>query len=253
MPIFLVLTTDFEKFELACTYLKNDQSNTAHNLFMSLAQKEMKNKSYRACLYLILASECKVRLGKDGKDELLEAAKFYRNLAKKDKASANYAYYCASRCFLKAGHYEDAMKSLDLAKKHTPNILDETRPVIVVDDSPAITLRIKNFLEQLGYEEIQTISDGKSAINLISNLVKSSINPIVLLDMDLPGIKGDIVAKRLLELKPHLLIILITAEEKTTPRVTKTIGFGSVAFIQKPFTINELKNALDMARLSEIK
>ena len=113
--------------------------------------------------------------------------------------------------------------------------------------------RVKNFLQQLGYDDIQTVENGKPAINLIAKLVKLKQNPIVLLDMDLPDIKGDVVAKTLLGSKPDMSIILITADEKSTPRVRKTIGFGSTAFVQKPFSINELKNALDTAKLSEIK
>ncbi|MGI0072441.1 MAG: hypothetical protein ACREA3_01345 [Nitrosotalea sp.] len=35
---------DLERFELACTYLKNDQNIAAHNLFMSLAHKEVKGQ-----------------------------------------------------------------------------------------------------------------------------------------------------------------------------------------------------------------
>ena len=105
----------------------------------------------------------------------------------------------------------------------------------------------------MGYDDIQTVSDGKSAIDLISKLVKSNQNPIVLLDMDLPDLKGDVVARTLLESRPDMSIILITADEKSTPRVRKTIGFGSTAFVQKPFSINELKNALDTTRMSEIK
>ena len=241
-----------EKFDLACTYLKNDQNAAAHNLFTSLAQKEMKNNSYKAGLYLILASECKSRQGKDKKEELLEAAKFYLKIAKKDKTNANYAYQCAARCFLRTGHYDDAMKAFEAAQKFTPKVIEETRTIVVVDDSPAILLRIKNFLQQLGYDDIQTVSNGKSAINLISGLVKSKQNPIVLLDMDLPDIKGDVVAKTLLKSKPDMSIILITADEKSTPRVRKTIGLGSTAFVQKPFSINELKDALEASRLSEV-
>ena len=241
-----------EKFDLACTYLKNEQSAAAHNLFTSLAQKEMKNNNYKAGLYLILASECKSRQGKDRKEELLEAAKFYLKIAKKDTGNASYAYQCAARCFLRTGHYDDAMKAFELAQRYTPKTTIEKRPIIVVDDSPAILLRLKKFLEQLGYDDIQTVSNGKAAINLISGLVKSKQNPIVLLDMDLPDLKGDEVAKTLLESKPDMSIILITADEKSTPRVRKTIGLGSTAFVQKPFSINELKNALDASKLSEI-
>jgi CheY-like chemotaxis protein len=244
---------DLEKFDLACTYLKNDQNMMAHNMFMDLAQKEMKSNNYKAGLYLILASECKSRQGKERKDELLEAAKFYIKFAKKDKNNSNYAYQCAARCFLRIGHYDDAMKAFEEAQKHSHEMVEEKRPIVVVDDSPAILLRLKSFLEQLGYADIQAVADGKSALGLVSKLVKSKQNPIVLLDMDLPDLKGDVVARTLLESKPDLSIILITADEKSTPRVKKTIGFGSTAFVQKPFSINELKNALDTTRMSEIK
>jgi len=247
------LDKNLEKFDLACTYLRSGQNSAAHNLLTSLAQKEMKNQNYKAGLYLILASECKILQGKDGKDELSEAAKFYLKLAKKDIPESNYAYQCAARCFLRTGKYKEAMRALDAAKKRTPIIVEEKRPIVIVDDSPAILLRVKGFLQQLGYEDIQTVTDGKSALTLVSKLIKMPSNPIVLLDMDLPGIKGDVVARTLLESKPDLSVILITAEEKTTPRVTKIIGLGSAAFIQKPFTINELRNALETAKLSEIK
>ena len=243
---------DLEKLDLACTYLKNDQNAAAHNLFISLAQKEMKNNSYKAGLYLILASECKSKQGKERKEELLEAANFYIKIAKKDPNNANYAYQCAARCFLRTGNYDDAMKAFEYAQKYTPKIIEEKRPIVVVDDSPAILLRIKSFLQQLGYDDIQTADNGKSAINLISSLVKAKQNPIVLLDMELPDLKGDVIAKNLLKSKPDISIILITADEKSTPRVRSTIGYGSTAFVQKPFSINELKNALDTAKLSEI-
>jgi len=250
--MFLEMDKDLEKFDLACTYLKNDQNAAAHNLFTALAQKEMKNNSYKAGLYLILASECKSKQGKERKEELLEAANFYIKIAKKDPNNANYAYQCAARCFLRTGNYDDAMKAFEYAQKYTPKIIEEKRPIVVVDDSPAILLRLKNFLQQLGYDDIQTASNGKSAINLVSSLVKSKQNPIVLLDMELPDLKGDVIAKTLLKSKPDISIILITADEKSTPRVRSSIGYGSTAFVQKPFSINELKNALDTAKLSEI-
>ena len=145
------------------------------------------------------------------------------------------------------------MKAFEEAQKHSHEVIEEKRSIVVVDDSPAILLRLKSFLEQLGYDDIQTVSDGKSAIDLVSKLIKLKQNPIVLLDMDLPDLKGDVVARTLLESKPELSIILITADEKSTPRVRKTIGFGSTAFVQKPFSINELKNALDTTKMSEIK
>ena len=248
-----MLDKDLEKFDLACTYLKNDQNISAHNLFMSLAQDAMKKESFKAGMYLILASECKEKQGKDSKEEFGMAAKYYLKVAKKDPASSSYAYQCAARCFLKSGQVDMAMKVSEEAKKHVSVIIEEKRPIVVIDDSPAITLRLKSYLEQLGYDDIKIANDGNSAIKLVTKLIDDSQNPLILLDMQMPNMTGDAVAKKLLEKKPDLSIILITADEKSNPRVRKTIGFGSTAFIQKPFTINELKNALDTTEQNRIR
>ena len=216
-------------------------------MLMTLAENEMKREDVKAGILLLLASECKAKQGKDGNEELLQAAKFYQKMAKKEKPStAKYAYLCAAKCFLKIGQYDDAMGAFEKAKKYVHHVAEEKKPIVVVDDSPAITLKLNDYLQKLGYKDIHTFADGKNALKSIKKLIQSSQNPIILLDMDLPGMTGDEIAKTLLELKPDLSIILITADEKTSPRVRKTIGWGSTAFIQKPFTINELKNALDV-------
>ncbi|MGI0086388.1 MAG: response regulator [Nitrosotalea sp.] len=244
---------DLEKFDLACTYLKNDQNISAYSLFMSLAQDAMKKESFKAGVYLILASECKTKQGKDNKEELGIAAKYYLSTAKKGNSSSSYAYQCAARCFLKSGQVDLAMKVSEEAKKHMPVIVEEKRPIVIIDDSPAIVLRLKSYLEQLGYGDIKTAHDGSDAIKLVTKLINDSQNPLILLDIQMPKMTGDTVAKKLLEKKPDLSIILITADEKSNPRVRKTIGFGSTAFIQKPITINELKNALDITEQNRIR
>ena len=65
--------------------------------------------------------------------------------------------------------------------------------------------------------------------------------------MGLPDVEGDEVATKLLKEKVHLQIVVIAADEKTTERVNKTISIGVSAFIQKPFTLDELKKAIDIA------
>ena len=247
------MTKESSKLDLACTYLKNDQLISAYNILMTLAENEMKKNDFRAGILLLLASECKTKQGKDRNSELLQAAKFYQKLAKKEKSSdAKYAYLCAAKCFLRIGQYDDAMDAFEKAKKYVHHIVEEKKPIIVVDDSPAITLKLNDYLQKLGYKDIHTFADGQSALKSIKKLIQSSQNPIILLDMDLPDITGDEIAKTLLKLKPNLSIILITADEKTSPRVRKTIGWGSTAFVQKPFTINELKNALDVTTSSSV-
>lgn len=226
--------------------MRNNQPIAAHNILVALAESQMKRDDPRAGILLLLASECKTSQGKDRHDELLQAAKFYQKVAKKEKPSAaKYAHLCAAKCFLRIGQYDDAMAAFEKAKKYVHSVVEEKKPIVVVDDSPAITLKLNEYLKKLGYKDIHTFADGKSALSSIKKLIQTS-NPIILLDMDLPGMSGDEIAKTLLNLKPNLSIILITADEKTSPRVKKTIGWGSTAFVQKPFTIAELKNALDV-------
>jgi CheY-like chemotaxis protein len=247
------LAKEVAKLDLACTYMKNNQTISAYNLFMTLAENEIKKEDFRAGILLLLASECKVKQGKDRRNELLQAANFYLKIARKEKPEiAKYAYHCAAKCFLRIGQYDDAMNAFEKAKKYVSKIVEEKKSIVVIDDSPSITIKLNSYLQKLGYKDIHTFGDGKNAIKYVKKLIQSSQNPIILLDMELPDIPGDVIAKTLLKLKPELSIILITADEKTTPRVTNTIGWGSTAFVQKPFTIYELKNALDVTESGSI-
>src|SRR4029077_13590550 len=109
---------------------------SAHNILMTLADSEMKKNDFRAGILLLLAAECKIKQGKDKNDELLQAAKFYQKLAKKEKPSnAKYAYLCAAKCFLRIGKYDNAMDAFAKAKKYIHNIIDEKKPIVVVDTS----------------------------------------------------------------------------------------------------------------------
>jgi CheY-like chemotaxis protein len=237
-----------QKYELAYTYLKNKQSVSAYNLFLELAEKESKNESFRAGLFFILAAECKAQQKKDNHNEFLRAGKLYLKLAKKAKPhNARQAYLCAAKCFLRVGQYDEARKAFAMSKKHVTKIEEEKRPVVVIDDSPAVVMKLESYLKKLGYKNIHSFSTGTDAVHACKKLINSSQNPIVLLDMALPDIEGDVVATRLLDLKLDLPIILITADEKTTPRVKSTISVGATAFIQKPFDIDDLKRALDIA------
>ncbi len=65
--------------------------------------------------------------------------------------------------------------------------------------------------------------------------------------MGLPDLDGDGVATKLLKDKATIQIVLITADEKSTDRVYNTISSGVSAFIQKPFTLDEVKKAIDVA------
>ncbi len=240
------MVTKKPDFDLALTHLRNNQNVAAYNMFTGIAESIKNTDPVKAALSYILASECRVRQKKDATPETVEAARLFFGFAKKEKSySGRTAFLCAAKCFLKAGHYDKAKEAFEKSKDYKLEQVEVVRPIVVVDDSPAITLKIQNHLTNLGYTNTHTFYTGNDTLAGCKKLLKS--NPIILLDMGLPDINGDQVAKKILEQQPDTQIILITADEKTTKRVKDTISSGAIAFIQKPFTIKELKDALSTA------
>jgi len=221
-----------QDYDLAFTHLRNNQNISAYNLFTNLAETKKKSDAIKSALLYVLAGECRSRQGKDNEDEILEAGKLFLNFAKKDKSYQKY---------------DDAKNAFSKSKEITSTYVSVQRPVVIIDDSKAILIKLKNYLQKLGYDDSESYETGKAGLAGCQNLIKQSKYPIVLLDMSLPDMDGDKVAEKLLAEKLDLPIIIITADEKSTKRVNKTISSGVIAFIQKPFTINELKKAIDLA------
>ena len=241
------MVTKTPNFDLAMTHMRNRQNMAAYNQFTTIAESIKKTDSIKAALSYVLAAECRIQQNKDSSSEIIEAGKLFFNFAKKEN---NYgvknAYLCAAKCFLRAGKYDDAKTAFEKSKTlKRSSAAEDLRPVVIVDDSKSIILKIENYLEKLGYKNTHSFSTGKDALNGCKKLLKS--NPIILLDMGLPDINGDVVANKILSEKPDAQIIVITADEKSTKRVKDTISVGVLAFIQKPFTIADLRDALNVA------
>lgn len=234
--------------ELAITHLKNNQINTAYTLLIDLAESSKKTEPIRSALLYVLASECKRRQDKDTSLEFTEAANLFLKNASKSSQNPKSSLLCASKCFVRAGDFDKAKHALEKSKQYVlTHEKSESRHIVVIEDSAAISLKLKGYSEKLGYVSIDAFENGKSGITFCKSLFEKNIHPIILLDMGLPDINGDKVAKQLLEMKPDLQIIVITADEKSSKRVNDTISAGVTAFIQKPFTIDEVKSALDLA------
>ncbi len=241
------MVTKKPDFDLALMHLRNNQNMAAYNMLIDISDSIKKSDPVKAALSLILASECKSRQNKDSSNEEIEAGKLFFAHAKKEKNyAAKSAFLCAAKCFLKAGKYDNAKDAFEKSKEYSlEETVSETRPIIIVDDSKAIVLKITGYLKNLGHTNIHSYYTGNDGLAGCKKLLKS--NPIILLDMSLPDTNGDVIANKILSEKPDTQIIIITADEKTTKRVKDTISSGVLAFIQKPFTIKEIKDALATA------
>ena len=196
----------------------------------------------------MLAGECRERQGKDSENEIKEASDLFLKYSKeKNSKNVKGALLCASKCLLSLGEFDKAKDTYQKAKTIIQTSIQITRPIVIIDDSKAIAMKLKTYAEKLGYSEIHVFENGKDGVKGCKQIFSDDKEPVVLLDMGLPDLDGDVVATKLLKEKVSLQIVVITADEKTTARVNKTISTGVSAFIHKPFTLDELKKAIDIA------
>jgi len=234
--------------EVALTHLKNKQFITAHNLFLNQAESIKKSELLKSALLYMLAGECRTRQGKESQNEIREASELFLKYSNaKNSKNVKGALLCASKCLLSLGEFDKAKNAYQKAKNIIQTSIEVTRPIVIIDDSKAIAMKLKNYVEKLGYSEIYIFENGKDGVKGCKKIFSENKEPVVLLDMGLPDLEGDIVATKLLQEKINLQIVVITADEKTTSRVNNTISTGVSAFIQKPFTLDELKKAITVA------
>ena len=233
--------------EIAVMHLKNKQFITAHHLFLNQAESLKKSEYVKSALMYMLAAECKTRQGKESENEIKEAGNLFLKYSdSKNSKNVKGALLCASKCFLSLGEFDKAKVTYQKAKLIAQSTIQVIRPIVIIEDSKAVAMKLQNYVKKLGYSEIHVFDNGKDGVKGCKKLFSENREPVILLDMGLPDLEGDVVATKLLKDKINLQIIVITADEKTTARVNKTISTGVSAFIQKPFTFGELKKAIDV-------
>lgn len=109
------------------------------------------------------------------------------------------------------------------------------KKILVVDDEPDLLKVILIRLETLGYEA-HGGTDGKQALALARKIVPD----LIILDIYLPFINGDEVARILKKDKSmkHIPILMISATTKTLSQ--RTLDNGAEDFLAKPFEPKEL-------------
>ena len=116
------------------------------------------------------------------------------------------------------------------------------KKILVVDDEEDILLSVKNGLENNSDEyTIQTAKDGEKCLNILNK----EIPDLILLDLMMPNMNGwqvlDIIRGNFKWRDIHIFII--TAVED--PEFKKSAVELGITYIEKPFTIDELKVKID--------
>ena len=111
--------------------------------------------------------------------------------------------------------------------------------VVIAEDEAIIRLDLKEVLEVEGYEVVATASDGKMALEKITELKPD----IAILDIKIPELDGISVATAV---SSYCAVVILTAFSQKD-LVSKAIAAGAQAYLVKPFEQNELRAALELA------
>lgn len=117
--------------------------------------------------------------------------------------------------------------------------------VLIVEDSPAIGMLLKNYLEKLGYTQIYTCINGSNAIKTFKELVTLEKHPIVLLDYMLPDMDARSILTQMLEVQPNARVVLETATEKDDEGIKELIRLGVYQYLEKPIRFENLKSIFE--------
>ncbi len=115
--------------------------------------------------------------------------------------------------------------------------------VVIVDDEPLARQELQYLLESTGHVEIlATGSNGIEAVDLIGRLQPD----LVFLDVQMPGLDGFAVLKKLLDQKkPMPQVVFATAYDRYAVRAFEV---NAVDYLLKPFDRSRVNQTLDKAR-----
>ena len=103
------------------------------------------------------------------------------------------------------------------------------RAILVADDNPSFAELVRATLEENGYEVV-TAATGLAAVACVE---RNDIG-LAILDVLMPGISGDAVAERLLQVDPTLRVLLMTGSDQAF-----AAGSG-LPVLRKPFPEEDL-------------
>ena len=108
--------------------------------------------------------------------------------------------------------------------------------VLLVDDEKGIVNFLKLKLKLSGYE-VDSCSSGEECLRLIPQVKPD----IMLLDVNLPGMNGLEVLRKLRTFS-EIPVIILSGRHSVNEEFT---GAGASAFIRKPFDLDELVSAMN--------
>lgn len=127
----------------------------------------------------------------------------------------------------------------------------EDKEVLIIEDSPAVGIILKEFLGKLGLKKIHHCQNGKTGIEAFNEILSSGSIPLVFLDYNLPDMTALSIMTQMLGIRPDVKVIIETAREKNEDQIKDVIAQGAYQYIGKPIRLEKIKEIIDTLRLEE--
>jgi DNA-binding NtrC family response regulator len=121
------------------------------------------------------------------------------------------------------------------------NKMAQPSRILVVDDEPAICKNCKKILTKAGHE-VAIAYNGQEALAL----VEEALYEVVLTDLKMSRLGGMEVLRRVKEMAPDTMVIVITGFS-TVSSAVEVMKLGAFDYLPKPFTPDELRTVVEQA------
>jgi DNA-binding response OmpR family regulator len=116
--------------------------------------------------------------------------------------------------------------------------MSRSERILIVEDEPNVRLVFRTALASNDYL-LATAQDGETALQYL----EQEPVDLVLLDLQMPGMGGMEVLRRLREAGNHVPVVIVTAHD-SVPNVVQAMRLGAIDFVSKPLTLSTLRNVV---------
>ena len=111
--------------------------------------------------------------------------------------------------------------------------------ILVAEDETLIRMDLVEMLREAGYDVVGAASDGREAIELAESLQPD----LAILDVKMPILDVISAAEKIIEVSPVLMLTAFSQKDL----VERARDAGAMAYVVKPFTINDLVPAIEIS------
>lgn len=111
--------------------------------------------------------------------------------------------------------------------------------ILVAEDETLIRMDLVEMLQDAGYEVVAQASNGEEAISLA---LQHNLD-LAILDVKMPVLDGISAAEKIISVSPVLMLTAFSQKEL----IERARDAGAMAYVVKPFTINDLLPAIEIS------